>query len=70
MSENRFEEGQEVLAISPINHPDIVTGLYGVEKITVVFEKGQMDFVAWFAVWKDGEISKKWNPIYLEWVKL
>lgn len=73
--EHKFKEGQEVAGIYfAYNEEDgqssFLTGVSGVEKITVVLENGQMAGVPWFAVWKDGKIDSKWNGAMLEGVQL
>lgn len=41
-------------------------GRGGVEKITVVMEKGQMAKVPWFAIWERGKITSKHNGALIE----
>ena len=70
MSKDEFKEDQEVKAIFYPDESCVIAGRNGVEKITVVLEKGQMAFVAWFAVWKNGEIFCKHNGAHLAQVQL
>lgn len=72
MGENRFQEGQEVKCIwfADTEGGRIRAGEGNTEKITVIMEKGQMDFMPWFAVWEDGKIESKWNGTYIAGVEL
>ena len=66
-----FVRDQEVKSIHSASVEEYFeVGRYGVEKITVVMENGQMAGVPWFAVWKEGKIHSKWNGALLDAVEL
>jgi hypothetical protein len=67
---NQFYEGQEVKAIFWPNDDRVEVGQFGVEKIVVVHECGQMAGVPWFAVYKNGKIDQKFNAASLDGVDL
>jgi hypothetical protein len=66
-----FFDGQEIAEVHFPAPNDIyfIVGREGVERITVVMEKGQMERVAWFAIWKNGRIDGKCNSVYVANVK-
>lgn len=53
---SEFKQGQEVRSVYYPDTGEIKTGEFGVERITVVMENGQMAGVPWFAIWKEGKI--------------
>lgn len=68
-TDQRFKEGQEVKSLFWANEGHISVG-GTIEKITVVMEYCQMAAVPWFAVWKEGKVTDKYNGAYLEGVEL
>lgn len=64
-----FKENEE---ITEIIFPDGATVRAGIDcdKITVSLEAGQMSYVPWFEVWKDGKVVKKWNAAMVEGIIL
>jgi len=69
-TDQEFKEGQEVQELFWPNEGSVSVGRLGVEKITVVMECGQMMGVPWFAIWKNGKVTSKYNGAHLEGVRL
>ena len=67
---NDFYVGQEIQAIFWPEGGELKVGRNGVEKITVVMENGQCAPVPWFAAWKNGKITEKYNAALCEGVSL
>ena len=46
----------------------VVVGKNNVEKIYPYHENGQMSYVVWFAIYRDGEISQRVNSAHIDTV--
>ena len=67
-----FKPGQEVQAIfltATSDRPEEKVGM-NCDKITVIMEAGQMSGVPWFAVWRNGKVTDKYNGALLSSVMI
>ena len=65
-----FKEGQSVTALFFTDEQCIRVGAGECTGINVVMENGQMAGVPWFEVYKNGEVTEKWNAAMLEGVEI
>lgn len=63
----KFEDGQLLNAIY-LTDGDVIAVGSQCDSIIVSMENGQMGYVPWFEVWKDGQINSKWNATMCEGV--
>ena len=67
-----FKQGQEVKSLfltAESSAPEEEAGK-NCEKITVIMEAGQMSYVPWFAVWRNGKVTDKYNGALLSSVTI
>jgi len=55
-----FKEGEKLAGIYFEDEQILKVGEH-CDSIVVSMETGQMAYVPWFEVWKDGKIVSKWN---------